>query len=447
MTPQDDFSRPESQGASASASASGDAARSPAEIKPESTVQNQAFSYRATLTDPTGTTVTGDIHAADLSTARKLLEAMRLRVELLTPATRSTKPLTRTDFFNFNQQLAALVKAGLPLGEGLRLLGSDMRRGRLANAVRRVVAAMDEGKSLPEAMAENQDAFPRDYTQLVKAGLGTNNLSQVLLNFGLHVQQMGKLRQALRQAVAYPLAVYGALLMVWCFLGWWIVPQLATFGIAISQQRQYDWNTNQYLPRSHWAVPLYRFLHIAPFIALGITALILMAVMVIRAFNRKRGRIVLRDWAARRLPIFGPALRLTLVTQWCDALRVGVESSLDLPAALQLAADVVGSADLATDSATIIEQLASGQDLRHARYRLLPGSLPGVLELGLKQNNLPQTLAAVSEAYRRQAENRTAIIPAIMTPLLLTIMALTIGLTIYFMLLPLFMELRNVGGG
>src|SRR5689334_16900644 len=93
------------------------------------------FAYRAQSID--GQPLTGTIDAASPDQARERLESLRLRVLELAPAETAaaapTRPLKGEDFLTFNQQLAHLTSAGMPLEHGLRLIAQDMRSGRVAD--------------------------------------------------------------------------------------------------------------------------------------------------------------------------------------------------------------------------------------------------------------------------------------------------------------------------
>src|SRR3954449_1308583 len=97
------------------------------------------FAYQAQTYD--GQPISGTIDAADLHDAARRLETLRLRVIRLdkthAPAPRA-RALSEQDFTTFNQQLAQLTAAGMPIERGLRLVAEDMRSGRLAQAVRLV---------------------------------------------------------------------------------------------------------------------------------------------------------------------------------------------------------------------------------------------------------------------------------------------------------------------
>src|SRR5689334_6080878 len=97
-----------------------------------------AFAYTAQTFD--GSAMSGTIDALDIEDATKRLANLQLRVIRLDPAQKPTrsKPLNGVDFAAFNQQLAHLSGAGLPIEQGLRLIAEDLQHGGLAQSVRDV---------------------------------------------------------------------------------------------------------------------------------------------------------------------------------------------------------------------------------------------------------------------------------------------------------------------
>src|SRR5947209_4937845 len=95
----------------------------------------QTFAYSAQSLE--GQPFTGTIDAADAEDAARRLTALKLRVLELTPVRRPprARSLTPDEFFAFNQQLAQLTSAGLPVEFGLRLIAQDMSRGRAADTL------------------------------------------------------------------------------------------------------------------------------------------------------------------------------------------------------------------------------------------------------------------------------------------------------------------------
>jgi type IV pilus assembly protein PilC len=137
------------------------------------------------------------------------------------------------------------------------------------------------------------------------------------------------------------------------------------------------------------------------------------------------------------LPLIGPVLRASLVSRWLDAVRVGVQAGLDLPAALSLAGDATGSPGLVRDGRAMSESLTAGRALTSTDTVLLPPTVPAAIEFASGHNDLPTTLETLTELYQRQAELRLESVPTVLTPLLLIFMAVTVGVILAGLFMPL----------
>jgi type II secretory pathway component PulF len=109
---------------------------------------------------------------------------------------------------------------------------------------------------------------------------------------------------------------------------------------------------------------------------------------------------------------------------------------MDLPGALALASDAVGSVRLRRDGQLMIAMLESGQpiDQSAGRTSLIPATVPAAM--GLARQDLPDVLQAMSEMYQQQAEMRLALIPVLLTPVLILLVAIVIGFVIAALFLP-----------
>lgn len=384
------------------------------------------FSYEAQSND--GQRLAGTLDAASLDAAMGRLQALQLRVVRLEPATARTtrgRALTSGDFVAFNQQLAQLTRAGLPVERGLRLIAADLKRGRLAHAVGQVADELEGGASLAEAFTHHRGQFPRLYGRLIDAGVRSGDLPSVLLGLGRHLEMLQRLRAALWRAVAYPLVVLVALALVLAFLGMAVIPRFEElffeFRLAL------PWPTQALLAISG----------IGP-IAIGVLVVLTLLTPILWAWVRFTSwGGALGEWIVLPMPLIGPVLRRSLAARWCDAAMIAISAGLDLPAAIELAGDATGSRAMQRDGAALVELLGQGVPLSLSLPRLLPASIPASIEFAAKHNDLPTVLQTLAEMYQRQAELRVDAIPAILTPLLLLFIAVSVGFVLVGLLLPL----------
>lgn len=419
---------------------------------------SQVFRYRAQGTD--GARLTGTIDAADAAAAIQRVELLQVRVTQIEPvppgergyaavdgtATAESavggRPLRGDDFIAFNEQLAHLATAGLPLEAGLRLIARDMRSGALAATVRLVADDLERGVPLGEAFDRHRGRFPALYGRLIDAGVRGGNLSSVLLNLSRHLEVVHRLRATLWRTLAYPLMVMVAIVLLLLFLGLHVVPQFrplfADMGMRLPLLTEI----------------LFAASEATPYVAAALLAL-LVGGMLLWATLRARGlERHAADAIGLRLPLVGRVLRLNLIARWCDALRIGVTAGLPLPAAVELAGDAVRSPRLGRDGHVLIARLEAGRTLDDAddddvgpaaRLSVLPATVPTAIALAAGHNDLSSTLATLAEMYERQAESRANAIPAVLTPLMLIAVAVTIGLVILALVLPLIRLIEGIG--
>jgi type II secretory pathway component PulF len=395
------------------------------------------FAYRAQGID--GQPLSGTVDAASADHARERLESLRLRVLELAPAAdpaRSARPLRGEDFLTFNQQLAHLTAAGMPLEHGLRLIAEDLRRGRVADTVRQIADDLEKGVPLGAAFEKHASQFPPAYGHLVDAGVKTNNLSGMLLNLGEHLRTLAQLRAALWRALAYPLVVFIALCCIVAFLSGYLFPRFSD----VYQM----WGTQ--LP----AVTEFLIHHgraIAVFF-LALAVLVVAALLVARVLKAAGKHGPLRDAVGLRLPLVGPVLSRSLVSRWCDAVRLGVVGGMDLPQAMRTAGDAVGSNRIRADADRMAAKLEAGQPiLAGESFDVLPATVPAAIDLSTRHGGLPQTLGTLAHMYREQAQAKVGVIPAVLTPLLLTLLTCAIGFIILAMFLPFVTLINALSGG
>jgi len=112
------------------------------------------------------------------------------------------------EFSFFNQQLAAMVRDGIPLERALRRLCADMRHGQLRAELEKLEADLAKGAPLREAAARRK--LPDLYRQMLEVGAQSNNLPAVLTLLADHYQRRHVVWTRLKGLMVYPLIVLAA---------------------------------------------------------------------------------------------------------------------------------------------------------------------------------------------------------------------------------------------
>src|SRR5258708_4766113 len=116
-------------------------------------------------------------------------------------------PMNYDEFAFFNQQLAAMLRDGIPLEGALKELCAGMRAGPLRGEIEQLETSLKRGTPLPEALAGRR--LPPFYVQMIQIGVRSNDLPGVLTMLADHYHRANALWTRLKGLLVYPLIVIG----------------------------------------------------------------------------------------------------------------------------------------------------------------------------------------------------------------------------------------------
>src|SRR5437870_6599730 len=196
--------------------------------------------FVARLGTPAGEIVTRTIEATAVNEARARLEREGFKVFTITPPkaeglTSFTSGGVRggrarvkaNDFLLFNQQLAALLRAGIPILQAITMLRRRATSARLRAVLEEVEEAIRGGAALSQAFAAQGSTFPRIYTASILAGERSGALDEVLSRYVTYMRRSVGLRRKIRGALAYPAFLLVACLGMIIFLTTFVVPRMS----------------------------------------------------------------------------------------------------------------------------------------------------------------------------------------------------------------------------
>src|SRR5256714_10041445 len=196
--------------------------------------------FVARLGTPAGEIVTRTVEATAVNEARARLEREGFKVFNITPpkvegltsftnvSIRGGRARVRAnDFLLFNQQLAALLRAGIPILQAISMLRRRATSARLRVVLQEVEEAIRGGAALSQAFAAQGAVFPRIYTASILAGERSGALDEVLSRYVTYMRRSVGLRRKIRGALAYPAFLLFARLAMVIFLTTFVVPRMS----------------------------------------------------------------------------------------------------------------------------------------------------------------------------------------------------------------------------
>ena len=340
--------------------------------------------------------------------------------------------VSNREFLVFNQELATLLKAGMPLVQSLDILKRRVTNPVFKSVLDDVYERVRAGTSLSEAFEAHGALFPGVYTASLLAGEKSGNLEQVLRRYVSYVKIVATVKRKTVSALVYPVILLLLSLVVVGIIVFKVVPEFNAF---------YE-QFNQDLPVSTQIIVAvssfgrsYAWLIIGAALAAG--ALFWMWLQE-PAQRERFDRWVLR------LPAIGPIAQKFSVSQAARTLGTLLGGGIPLVNAIDVAARSIKNRYIARQLQVAGQQVREGRALAAAMND--SGAFSDVavkmVEVGESTGALQEMLNSLAEFYDEEIDTNLARFITLVEPLLLVIM----GIIIAGLLLALYMPLFNMGG-
>ena len=386
---------------------------------------------------PDGSVAEQSVIAADIGAARLDVERrgghvfdVKRRGTGLTLLKRKERRgrLKMSDFLIFNQELIALLKAGLPVVRSFEILLERQKNPVLRRVLTDVRERVNSGASISEAFAEEGDLFPRLYWTSLKAGEKSGEIESVLRRYLKYQKTVMALTRKVVSTLVYPAILILLSIGLITILMTYVIPRFSEFFS--------DFNAD--LPLLTVVV-----LEIATFmknnILIILGALVAVGFVASRWFGTEAGRRW-RDAVILKLPIVGGIFRRFSISQFTRSLGTLLGGGTPLVPALENAADAIGNRSVSLKVMEVVPKVREGRELWRAleQTEIFTDLTIEMIKVGESSGALEEMLSSVSEFYDEEIDVMLARVISFVEPAILVLMGgviVTILLSVY---LPMF---------
>jgi len=325
------------------------------------------------------------------------------------------------------QQLAVLLRSGVPLVEGLSALIDQLDHPELKTAFTDTRNQVNEGVTLADAMKAHPKIFPTLYVNMIAAGEASGTLEEVLARLAEFLDDQTRLQSKVRAALAYPLVMAVVVVLILFLMMSVVVPKVTAIFENFNQAL--PWYTNLLIWLSD-VFSNYWWL-------LG--ALLGGGIYWFRRWrNTEEGR---KKWDifVLEVPLFGPLMTMVAVTRFSRTLATLLASGVPVLTAMDITRNVLGNTELMrvveNARASVREGEGIAKPLREAGR--FPPMVTHMIAVGEQTGQLEEMLIHVADAYDQQVEVRVGAMTSILEPLMIVVMGAIVGGIAFAILMPL----------
>jgi len=393
--------------------------------------------FRCRLASPNGEIVEG-VYIADNETRlrhefeEKGLFVLSLRpkgaiagISLQLPQKRG---LNTREFLVFNQELATLLKAGMPLVQSL-----DLLKGRVTSPLfRRVLEDVHErvrsGSALSDAFGAHGDLFPSVYTASLFAGERSGNLDAVLRRYVEYTKIIATVKRKTVSALVYPAILVTLAIGLVSLIVLKVVPAFSDFYGSFGAQ----------LPLITKIIVRISDVIRSQFLLLMIGFVTVVVVFV--AWIRQPGQKARFDHVILGIPMLGDVARKFATSQMARTLATLLGGGLPLVNALDIASKSIGNQHMAGQLNIVSGRVREGESFARAleARRVFPDVAVKMAEVGESTGALQDMLNTVADFYDEEIATNMERFVTLVEPTLLVVMGLVIAGLLLALYMPLF---------
>ena len=342
------------------------------------------------------------------------------------------KRLNFREFLVFNQELATLLSAGMPLVQSLDIVRTRIENPLLKSVLDTTYERVRSGTALSEAFAAHGTLIPGVYIASLTAGERSGSLEEVIRRYVAYSRLIDSVRRKTVSALIYPSILLGLSCVVVGIIVLRVVPEFSGFYQGMGAE----------LPMAtRFILAISDFLQQNLFLLGSALAATTLSVVV---WLKQKGRRGTLDRYLLDIPGIGSIAQKFGTAQLARTLSTLLRGGIPLASALDVAANSMGNRYFSQQLEGVTREVLEGKSLSAsmAERGIFPAVAIKMIEVGESTGALREMLTSTAEFFEEEIETSLSRFVTVVEPVLLVIM----GLIIAILLLSLYMPLVQLGG-
>ena len=345
----------------------------------------------------------------------------------------SRRRIGRQELLVFNQELATLIKAGMPLVQSLDILRQRVSNPTFKAVLDGVYEKVKAGTALSDAFGEHPDLFPAVYSASLMAGERAGNLDEVIRRYVAYEKVIGAVKRRTVSALIYPCILVTMMLVLIGIIVLRVVPAFSEFYSNFG--KQLPLSTRIIIGISNFTVGN------LPFIVVGLIA----GGIALASWWKQPGQRTRVDRMLLELPWAGATVRKFSTAQLARTLATLLGGGIPLVNALEIAGRAMSNRYLASELVDVTRRVREGEGFAAGlRERgVFADVAVKMVEVGESTGALQEMLNSLAEFYDEEIETEVQRFITLIEPVILVVMGAVIALVVLALYMPLF-ELSSV---
>lgn len=329
----------------------------------------------------------------------------------------------------FMRQLATMISAGLAITKALEILKQQATNPYFQRVLIDVLESVQGGMSLAESFRnQSEDVFDDITLNLIQAGEESGNLDKILERLATEMEEQKSMGAKIKSAMIYPAIILIVIVAVIIIMMVVLVPSMtevySEFGAELPWATQLLISMSDFMSKLWWVI---------------LTVLLVFVVGIKMFLNTDRGRNIW-DKIVLKIPTVGTIVTKMQLSNFTRILSLLLSSGLSIIQALELTANSLSNSVFRNSVLEARREVEKGGSLAVpiARNEYFPLIVSQMIAVGEETGELDAVLAKVSQYYKEEVDTATDNLSALIEPVMLVLMGVSIGFIALAVYMPMF---------
>ncbi len=325
--------------------------------------------------------------------------------------------IKRDHVMHLSRQIAAFLRAGLPILEAVHTIGAESENSSMRRLMNDIEDGLRSGDRFSDCLDRFPKVFPPFFRGIVRSAELTGELDTVLVRLSRYIERDLEARRKIKSALTYPLVIAGMSVVTVIVLAAYVLPKFKVFFESLDATLPLPTRmllaTTDFLTEWWWAL----------LAGVGTVAL-----LIFIGTRFEQGKY-LRDAFLLKVPVLGETIQYALVERFCRVLASMVSAGVNLTESLTVTTAALRNRVFVRRLTEVREQMLEGQGIAGplARTRLFPGTATSMLKVGEETGSLDSQLEVTAEYYESELDYKIAKLTALFEPAIIILMGLIVG--------------------
>jgi type IV pilus assembly protein PilC len=325
--------------------------------------------------------------------------------------------IKRDDLMHLSRQLAAFVRAGLPVLEAVHTIGAESDNSSVRRVMNDIEDGLRSGERFSDCLDRHPKVFPDFYRGIVHSAELTGELDTVLNRLAIYIERDLEARRKIKAAMIYPIVIMVMSAVTVIVLATFVLPKFKIFFKSLHAKLPLPTRMlltiTDFLTMWWWAI------------AMGVAFL---ALVIFAMLRTQRGQYC-RDRLLLAIPVVGTTIQFALVERFCRILASMVSAGVSLPEALRVATDSLRNKVYIQSLSSVKEAMLEGQGIATplAKTALFPATAVQMLRVGEETGTLDNQLEVTAQYYETELDYKIKKLTSLFEPAVIVVMGLLVG--------------------